>query len=244
MVSIPSSEANPRFNAGDEVIALTSFSRDGSAAEYVVAEADELALKPKALIRQEAAAVPLSVLTAWQALFVHGGLVHDADLSDLSVLVLAAAGGVGVMAVQLLRCYGVGRVVGTCSGRNVDFAKELGAHGIVDYTKEEVRGRFDMVLDCVGGLTQDKCWGNVKNGGKLVSVATPLSDERKKAFPEVHSKFFVVEPDGERLEKLGELFESRNLRSFVDAEFRLEDGAAAFEMLAKGRTRGKIVLTL
>ncbi|KAL8791363.1 MAG: hypothetical protein Q9195_005901 [Heterodermia aff. obscurata] len=244
VVSSPSSsdsEATPAFNPGDEVIALTSFSRDGAAAEYVVAEPGELAPKPKSLSRKEAAAVPLSVLTAWQALFVHGGLKRSADVS---VLVLGAAGGVGVMAVQLARWHGVRRLVGTCSGRNAEFVKMLGAHEVVDYSNEEAAGQFDVVLDCVGGLAQDGCWKNVREGGVLVSVATPLAEEKKSEYPQVQTVFFIVEPDAKQLGMLSELFESGKMKAFVDADFALDDGAAAFELLAKGHTRGKIVLML
>lgn len=245
IVSTPSSppSSSAKFKEGDEVFALTSFSRDGAAAEYVVAEADELAPKPEALTRKEAAAVPLSVLTAWQALFVHGGLANSKG-SEVSVLVLGAAGGVGVMAVQLAQWHGVRRLVGTCSGRNADFVKTLGANEVVDYLKEEVEGLFDVVLDCVGGQAQDGCWKNVKDGGMLVSVAAPLPEEKISEFPKVRSVFFIVEPHGGQLGMLGDLFEKGELKVFVDAEFKLEEGAQAFEMLAKGHTHGKIVLSL
>ena len=184
--------------------------------------------------------MPLSVLTAWQALFVHGGLTRSADVS---VLVLGAAGGVGVMAIQLARWHGVRRLVGTCSSRNVEFVKGLGAHEVVDYSHDEVEGQFDVVLDCVGGRAQDECWKNVKEGGMLVSVATPLPEKNSK-YPQVQTVYFVVEPDGRQLGMLSELFESGKMRAFVDADFALEDGASAFELLAKGHTRGKIVITL
>ena len=245
IISTPSSpsSSSTKFKEGDEVFALTSFSRDGAAAEYVVAEADELALKRKALSRREAAAAPLSVLTAWQALFVHGGLA-DSKGSEVSVLVLGAAGGVGVMAVQLARWQGVKRLVGTCSGRNADFVKALGANEVVDYSKEEVEGLFDVVLDCVGGQAQDGCWKNVKDEGILVSVASPLPEEKKRGFPKIRSTFFIVEPNGGQLGMLWDLFEKGELKAFVDAEFMLEEGAQAFDMLAKGHTRGKIVLGL
>lgn len=236
-------ETSAHFNIGDEVIALTSFSREGAAAEYVLAEATELAPKPKNLLSREAAAVPLSVLTAWQALFVHGGLTHGSS-SGVDVLILGAAGGVGVMAVQVARWIGARRIVGTCSARNGEFVKSLGAHDVIDYTKAEVEGRFDVVLDCVGGKAQEGCWGNVRDGGVLVSVAAELPEGKKKEYPGVRSVFFIVEPNGEQLDMLGGLFEKGELKAFVDSEFGLEDGAAAFDLLSKGHARGKIVLTL
>ena len=243
IVSTPNG-ISPRFHNGDEVFALTSFSRDGAAAEYVVAEDQELAPKPRNLTSSASAAVPLSVLTAWQALFVHAGL-DQMEGEDVSVLVLGAAGGVGVMAVQLARRHCVRRLVGTCSGRNREFVNGLGADEVVDYTKgERVEGKFDIVLDCVGGSAQDECWGNVADGGILVSVATPLPEERKREWPKVRSVFFVVEPHGEQLGILRGLFEKEMLRAFVDQMFPLDEGQAAFDLLAKGHTRGKIILNL
>lgn len=219
------------------MIALTSFSRDGAAAEYVVAEADELARKPQRLADVEAAAVPLSFLTAWQALFTHAHVE-----ASQSVLILGAAGGVGVVAVQLAKWLGMSRITGTCSGKNSDFVRELGAHAVVDYNSEKVEGVFDVVLDCVGGKARDECWRNVKAGGILVSVAGPISEESKKRYKGVRSVFFVVQPNGMQLAKAADLIEKGELRPEVDRVFDLKDGAEAFAVLAQRHTRGKIVL--
>lgn len=235
VVSVPA-EGPSKFNTGDEVFALTSFSRDGAAAEYMLAEAHELARKPGTISHEEAAAVPLSALTAWQALFTHA-----ASEAGQSVLVLGAAGGVGTMAVQLARWNGA-RVVGTCSEGKVDFVKSLGAHEVIDYKKSRVEGKFEVVLDCVGGDTQEGGWDCVKEGGILVSVAEPLKDESKKHFVGTRSLFFVVKPDGEQLDRIGRAIDQGKVRPVVDRIFPLEQGQAAFELLAQGRTRGKIVL--
>ena len=227
----------PNFKIGDEVTALVSFSRDGAAAEYVVAEVDEVARKPQKLTDVEAAAVPLSFLTAWQALFTHA---HAEP--EQSILILGAAGGVGVMAVQLARWKGMSRITGTCSAKNADFVRELGASEVVDYSSEKVEGSFDVVLDCVGGKARDECWRNVKMGGALVSVAAPIQEDMRTRYPGVRSEFFVVEPNGGQLEKAVELIDKGELRPVVDRVFPLEDGAKAFAVLGERHTRGKIVL--
>lgn len=99
--------------------------------------------------------------------------------------------------------------MGTCSGRNVVFVKGLGGTEVVEYTKEESEGQFDLVLDCVDGKAQDECWRNVKDGGMLVTVASRLPEEKKAEFAEVRPVYFAVEPDGEQLGMLDELFERR-----------------------------------
>lgn len=234
IVSVP--EASSDFKIGDEVFALIAFSRDGAAAEFVVLEAHELARKPAHLGHEEAAAIPLSALTAWQALFTHATLEEGQ-----SVLVLGAAGGVGTIAVQLAYWKGA-RVVGTCSAGKSEFVKSLGAHEVVDYKTRKVEGKFDIVLDCVGGETQQEGWGNVKDGGILVSVAEAVQEQKKEQFPGIRSQFFIVEPDGRQLGEIGELIERGSIKPVVDKIFDLEDGKAAFELLAMGRARGKIVL--
>lgn len=235
IVSVP--EASSDFKIGDEVFALIAFDRDGAAAEFVVVEAQELARKPAHLGYEEAAAIPLSALTAWQALFTHATLEEGQ-----SVLVLGAAGGVGTIAVQLAYWKGA-RVVGTCSaGNKSEFVKSLGAHEVVDYKTRKVEGKFDVVLDCVGGETQQEGWGNVKDGGILVSVAEAVQEKKKEQFPGIRSRFFIVEPDGRQLGQIGELIDKGSIKPVVDSIFDLEDGKAAFELLAMGRALGKIVL--
>lgn len=236
IVSVPAAAASSDLKIGDEVFALIAFNRDGAAAEFVVLEAHELARKPAHLGHEEAAAIPLSALTAWQALFTHAALEEGQ-----SVLVLGAAGGVGTIAVQLASWKGA-RVAGTCSANKAEFVKSLGAQEVIDYKTRKVEGKYDVVLDCVGGETQQEGWGNVKDGGILVSVAEAVQEKKKEQFPGIRSLFFIVEPDGQQLGKIEELVEKGSIKPVVDKIFDLEDGKAAFELLATGRTRGKIVL--
>lgn len=234
VISSPS-DGSSKFNSGDEVYGLTSFSRDGGAAQYTVAEPEELTLKPKNLSSIESATIPLSALTAWQALFNHGQMKDGG-----SVLILGGSGGVGVMAVQLARAKGM-QVTATCGARNIAFVKELGAHSVIDYALdgEEVKGEFDVVLDCIGVKARSKAWRNVKSGGTLVSVAAPLEEGEGG---KVKGLFFIVEPNGGQLEGLRGLIEGAKLRPVIDSVHGLRDGKKAFEELAKGHARGKIVL--
>src|SRR5713226_6487213 len=118
----------------------------------------------------QAAAVPLSALTAWQALFDHAHLA-----AGQSVLIHGAAGGVGVFAVQLAHWAGA-HVIATASARNRDFLHELGANEVIDYTTtrfEDVVHAVDLVFDTVGGDTLERSWTVVKQGGVLVSIVSP-----------------------------------------------------------------------
>ncbi len=155
-----------------QVYAMLGYGRDGAEAEYTLARPFELAPKPRTLDYVQAAAVPLSALTAWQALFEHASLV-----AGQSVLIHGAAGGVGVFAVQLAHWAGA-HVIATASARNRDFLHELGANEVIDYTTtrfEDVVHDADIVLDTVGGDTLERSWNVMKKGGVLVSVVSPPS---------------------------------------------------------------------
>src|SRR5437879_4577200 len=150
-----------RFKKGDEVYSVSDISRDGAYAEYVVVRESELSLKPKSLHHVRAAAVPLAALTAWQSLF---------DTAQLQpgqrVLIHAGSGGVGHFAVQLAKWKG-GHVFGTASTKNQELLRELGVDEPIDYTKqkfEDVARDVDLVLDLIGGETQERSWSVLKNG--------------------------------------------------------------------------------
>src|SRR5207248_6540679 len=147
---------------GDEVYAMLDYCCDGAEAEFTIALPSELAPKPRTLDHVQAAAVPLTALTAWQALFEHAHLA-----AGQSVLIHGAAGGVGVFAVQLARWAGA-HVIATASAHNRDFLRELGANEIIDYSTtrfEEVVHDVDLVFDTVGGDTLERSWQAVKQGG-------------------------------------------------------------------------------
>ena len=224
---------------GSEVYAMMDYGRDGAEAEYTLALPSELAPKPRTLDHVQAAAVPLTALTAWQALFEHASLV-----AGQTVLIHGAAGGVGVFAVQLA-CWAGAHVIGTASARNSDFLRELGANEVIDYTTtrfEEVVHDLDLVFDTVGGDTLERSWQVVKPGGVLVSVVSPRPSFEEAKAHGVRPVWFVVEPNREQLIQIGALIDAGRIRPIIETVLPLSQARQAYEQGAKGHTRGKIVL--
>src|SRR5215471_7912843 len=181
---------------GDPVYGLNDWFADGAQAEYCVAPAAPLAPKPHTLEHVQAAVVPISALTAWQALFERARL-----RAGQRVLIHGAAGSVGSVAVQLARWHGV-HVIGTASAQNLDFVHALGADEVIDYraTRFEERVRdMDAVLDTVGGETLQRSRGVLKSDGTLVTIAAQ-SEEIKD--PVVRDAFFIVVANGPQLAEI------------------------------------------
>ncbi len=224
---------------GDEVYAMLDYCCDGAEAEFTIALPNELAPKPRTLDHVQAAAVPLTALTAWQGLFEHARLA-----AGQTVLIHRAAGGVGVFAVQLARWVGA-QVIATASKRNRDFLCELGANEIIDYTTtrfEEVVQGVDFVFDTVGGDTLHRSWQVVKPGGVLVSVVSPRPSFAEAQAYNVRPVWFVVQPNREQLVRIGTLIDEGKVRPIIDTVLPLSQARQAYEQGAKGHTRGKIVL--
>ena len=226
---------------GSEVYAMLDYGRDGAQADYTVALPNELVPKPSTLDHVQAAAVPLSALTAWQALFDHAHLA-----AGQTVLIHGGAGGVGVFAVQLAHWAGA-QVIATTSARNRDFLRELGvgANEIIDYTTtrfEEVVHGVDLVFDLVGGDTLQRSWQVIKPGGVLVSMVSPPPPAAVTKGHDVRFAWFVVEPNRDELIHIGALLDAGHLRPIIDTVFPLAQARQAYEQAAKGHTRGKIVL--
>lgn len=225
---------------GDAVYGLLNFWRDGAAAEYVAVRAADLAPKPKSLDHVHAAAVPLSGLTAWQALFDHAHLARGNR-----VLIQGAAGGVGTFAVQLAHSKGI-HVIGTASARNAGFLRELGADEVVDYAAEPVERRVkdvDAVLDTVGGDTLERSWGIVRRGGALVTIVGDAPEERATR-QGIRAVSFLVQPSRAQLLELGELLDRGALRPIVEATYPLASAREAYERGLLGHNRGKLVLVV
>jgi len=223
---------------GEAVYGLTDFSRDGAAAEFVAVRAADLAPKPRSIGHLHAAAMPLSALTAWQALFDHGGLV-----AGKRVLIHGAAGGVGSFAVQLAHAKGA-EVIAVASGRHRDFLQSLGANKVVDYETarfEDVAHGVDLVLDTVGGETLKRSWSVLKPGATLVSIAEP-PPEQHAVRAGARGIFFIVEPNRAELSELGRLTDAEQLRTFVSEVFAFSRAREAYETLLLCHLRGKIVL--
>jgi NADPH:quinone reductase-like Zn-dependent oxidoreductase len=224
--------------AGDEVYALTSFCRDGAAAEYVAVSAADLAPKPKAVDHAQAAAVPLSALTVWQAFFDHARLAPGQR-----VLIHGAAGGVGVFAVQIAHWHGA-YVIGTASAENRDFLLHLGANEVIDYRHsrfEQAAQNVDVVLDTIGGDTRQRSWQILNPTGILISLPEPIPESEAAA----HNKrglFFIVQPDREQLGKIAALIDSGVISPVIAETIPLANARQAFERGVAGHTRGKLVL--
>lgn len=196
--------------AGDPVIALTDFDRDGVAAEHAVARADLLAPKPAAVGHQESAALPLAGLSAWQGLFDFGRLERGQR-----VLVHGATGGVGHLAIQLARWRGA-HVTATGSGAGIHRAAEFGADETLDRSADEFTEiePVDLVFDTVGGEVLARSGDVVRPGGAVVSVAEePPAD----IGDDLAASYFVVEPNREQLAELAGLVDDGALVLAIDA---------------------------
>jgi NADPH:quinone reductase-like Zn-dependent oxidoreductase len=178
------------FKMGDEVYSRPDIARDGSYAEYITVRGSEIALKPTSIDHIHSAAIPLAGITA------RTSLIDTAKISSSQrALIHGAAGGVGHFAVQLAKWKGA-YVIATASARNHDFVRQLGADELIDYqtTKfEDVVHDVEVVLDTIGGDTQQRSWKVLKRGGILVSIVSPPSPEMAKEYG-VRQAFVLSSP--------------------------------------------------
>lgn len=234
-----------RFGVGDRVFGMPRFPHEAAAyAEYVTSRSRQLARTPDRLDDVDAAALPLASLTAWQA------LVETAQVEPgQRVLVHAAAGGVGHLAVQIAKSRGA-YVIGTARGEQHDFVSELGVDEPIDYTRQAVGDAVrdvDVVLDLVGGETGLASLPVLRDGGLLVTTpsSTDVEPLRKAAGGRVRVTGMLVEPDRTGLEAIAALVEQGGLRVHVGRTFPLAEAARAHELGESGRIGGgKVVLTV
>ena len=226
------------FQPGDDVYSRAGVTRDGAYAEYVVVSASDVAAKPTSLDHLHAAAIPHVLLTAWQALYELANLAKGQ-----TVLIHGAAGGVGHMAVQLARLRGA-KVIGTASA-NLKFLNEIGVDQAIDYATtpfETVVSDVDVVLDLVGGDTQQRSWAVLKPGGILLSTVQP-PDEAMAAAHGVRQQYIVSAPPiGKVLTEVAALVDAGQLKVEVSEILPLQEVRQAHELIGAGHTRGKIVL--
>lgn len=228
------------WQAGDTVVARLDPTSGGAVAEFALLPAGYLAAAPKTVSLDDAAGIPTAAGTAWQALFEIGGLK-----GGQTVLVHAGAGGVGSFAIQLAREMGA-RVIATASGSGIDIARRLGADQVIDYTAEDFAGKLsdvDLVLDTVGGETQQRSFGVLRAGGSLVSTVSPPDEALAKAHA-VTASFVFHQSDAGRLGKIIGRLDAGSLRVLVDRTAPLTDFADAFRYQGSGRARGKVILSL
>lgn len=223
------------FRRGDQVYALVE---GGGYAEYAVVKETAVAQKPTSVDHVHAAAVPVAGLAAWQALFEIAQL-----RAGQRVLIHAAAGGVGVLAVQFAKVKGA-YVIGTASSKNQPFLRQLGVNEVVDYQTsrfEDVVRDVDVVLDTIGGDTQERSFKVLKKGGVLVSIVEPPSQELATKYG-VRALFYGAHASSSDLVEIAKLIDSGKVKTVVDTVLPLTEARRAHELSEGGHVRGKIVL--
>jgi NADPH:quinone reductase-like Zn-dependent oxidoreductase len=228
------------FKPGDEVYTRAGVWRDGSYAEYVVVAAADVAFKPRTVDHFHAAALPHVTLTAWQA------LVEIANVAPgQKVLIHAAAGGVGHVAVQLSKLRGA-TTIGTASV-NLDTLKELQVDETVDYSttafEEEVRD-VDVVLDLIGGDTQQRSWAVLRPGGILIGTVQPPSEETAQAHGVRQNFISTAPPIKQVLTEVANLVDTGQLKPIVSAILPLAEIQKGHEMVEGKHVHGKVVLAV
>ncbi|SDP33251.1 NADP-dependent oxidoreductase [Halobacillus aidingensis] len=230
------------FKVGDRVFARPDTTRFGTYAEYTAVDEHLLAHLPENVSFEEAAAVPLAGLTAWQCLV---------DFSDIQegdhVLIHAGSGGVGHYAIQIAKQKGA-YVAATASGKNQEWVEKLGVDRFINYKEEEfseVLSDYDIVLDTLGGEIQEKSFSVLKEGGRLPSIVQP-PDEDLAAKHGVKAGFVWLEPSGEKLTKLASMMEEGDLVSVIGHRFDLsEEGLKeAHSVSETHHAKGKIVINI
>ena len=227
-----------QWQVGDAVFSRPDLARNGTYAEYVAIRANECARKPRTISHVEAASLPLAGITAWEA------MMDTAQVkAGQRVLVQAGSGGVGSLAIQLVKAAGA-TVIATASGRNRALVESLGVDQFVDYTATRVADAVepvDAVFDTIGGEVQEAAWSILKPGGIQVSIISPPSEEKANAMG-LRAGFVFIGPNAPVLERLAGMVDGGKLRPIVGAEFALEDIAAAHALSESGRAVGKIVI--
>lgn len=245
------------FEIGDEVYARVPQEQMGTIAEFVAVNNELVSLKPENISFEQASGLPLTGITAIQALEKVG--IKKGD----RILIHAGSGGVGSFAIQYAKTKGA-IVYTTTSTKNVDWVKALGADRVIDYKTEdykEVATNLDIVFDTLGGEYTLDAFKIIKEGGKVTTIAGPPDEETAKhmgmtdyKLPEKLSKlmeeksavykYIWMQPNAKQLNDIKRMVEEGTIKPIVDLIYSFEDGIKAFEYLATGRAKGKVIITL
>lgn len=230
------------FKKGLEVYGYASMLGvgSGSFAEFVLADAKAMALKPKNITHVEAGAFPLTGVSAWQALVDHIGLSRGKK-----ILIHGGAGGIGSIAIQLARHLGA-YVATTVSAKDMQYVKELGADEAIDYKNqkfEDMLHNYDAVFDTVGSETYIRSFKVLRKGAIIVSMLEQPPSDLIKQYG-VNAIGQLTQVNSERLSKLAELADKRVIKVHVDKTFPLEQAGEALAYLQSGHPRGKVVLKM
>jgi NADPH:quinone reductase-like Zn-dependent oxidoreductase len=226
------------FSVGDEVYSRPDIARPGTYAELVAVRASEVAHKPHTISHIEAGVLPLAGITAWEAMVTVGNVADGQR-----VLVHAASGGVGSLAVQIAKARGA-YVMGTASSQNRALVESLGVDEFIDYHAQpfqDVAKDIDVVFDTIGGETQEASWTTMSPNGILVAITSPPEEETARQHG-VRSAFVYIGPNVPALGGLTALIERGELRPIIGAEFALADIGEAHRLSESGRAKGKIAL--
>jgi NADPH:quinone reductase-like Zn-dependent oxidoreductase len=245
------------FEIGDEVYARVPQEQMGTIAEFVAVNKELVSLKPENISFEQASGLPLTGLTAIQALEKVG--IKEGD----RILIHAGSGGVGSFAIQFAKAKGA-IVYTTTSGKNADWVKALGADRVIDYKTEnynEVATNLDIVFDTLGGDYTFDAFGIIKEGGKVTTIVGPPDEETSTQMgmtdyklPEKLSKlieeksavykFTWMQPNAKQLNDIKTMVEEGTIKPIVDFIYSFEDVIKAFEYLATGRAKGKVIIAL
>lgn len=223
---------------GHAVFGMNDWYSDGAMAEFCTAPFFAIAPKPSSLSFTQAASVPISALTAWQALFDHAKLRRGE-----TILIHGGAGSVGAFAIQLAHLFGA-HVTTTVSARDHDFVRHLGANQIIDYQRakfEDIARNMDVVFDTVGGETLARSWSILKPGGRMVTV---VSSEGNSPDPRATQAFFIVEPNQKQLVEIAHLFDAGKLHASVDSVVPLTEVPDLYEGTVHRKGRGKMIVSV
>ncbi|KAB1225534.1 hypothetical protein CJ030_MR1G017491 [Morella rubra] len=241
------------FKAGDKVVAKISHAEGGGLAEFAVSKENLTVSRPPQVSAAEAAALPVSGLTAHQALTQGGGIKLDGSGQQANILVTAASGGVGHYAVQLAKL-GNTHVTATCGARNIDFVKQLGADEVLDYKTPEGAAlnspsgrKYDVVVHCATGIPWSTFEPNLSPNGKVLdltpspsgiatSVLKRLTFSKKQLLP------LLLNAKAENLDYLVKLVKEGKLKTVIDSKHPLSKAEDAWSKSIDGHATGKIIV--
>lgn len=235
-----------KFKVGDEVFGFKNALKGHAYAQQVAVDEDNAALKPAGLSFTEAASLPLAASTAWQ------GMVEDGQLKQgARVLITGCTGGVGTAAVQIAKSFEC-EITGTCSSKNMEFAKSLGCDKVIDYKNDKIpeNEQYDLFFDANGGLTISDVKSNIAHNGMFVSTRGGMNDTKSTISGTVdlvlQSKMKIVHasPKTTDLQKLQLLVDQGKLKPYIAATFSLSQLQQAHEMQEQGGFTGKIVIAI
>jgi NADPH:quinone reductase-like Zn-dependent oxidoreductase len=246
-----------RFEVGDEVYTRVPQNQMGSVAEYVAVDATVVSKKPENISFEEAASLPLIGLTSIQALERVGLKADD------RILIHAGSGGVGSFAIQYAKEKGA-YVYTTTSTKNVEWVKALGADRVIDYKKEDYKSivsDLDLVFDTLGDNYTEEALQVIKEGGKVTSIAGVLDKETAAMMgiegyklPEklaklideksANYKLTWMQPNGQQLDAISAMVKYGKIKPVIDTIYSFEESIEAYSYLAKGRAKGKVIISM